>query len=77
MKDGIPQAGDEKAVEQSDGDRDHKRERNRQIDRDPENNPHHRQRIGGEPVHRAEGQVNLADHDHEREPDRHDGDRTH
>ena len=47
------QAGHENAVEQSDHRCDRKSERDRQIDRDPMNDPHDGELIGGEPVHRV------------------------
>ena len=42
---------------------DAERERQRQIDRHATDDPQHGERIGAEPVHGAEGQVDLADDD--------------
>ena len=49
----------------------------RSVDRDAEHDPHDGERIGAEAVHRAEGQIDLADHDHQGQPERHDRHRAH
>jgi hypothetical protein len=74
---GDAEPGDESAVEQADQRADADRERQRGVDRNAQQYPHHGERIGAEAVHRAEREIDLAYHDDERQSERHDRDRAH
>ena len=52
-------------------------QQDRRPDRPAPDDPGHADEDRREPVHVAERQVDLADDDHEREPERHDGDGAH
>ena len=60
-----------------DDDRHRERQRDGQQERPAPHDPGHGDERGGEPVHVAEREVDLADDDDEGEPERHDGDRAH